>query len=127
MEEIISDFLDTMFGYGVYVLAIALLLMQIKSIERHQVLVSSRVDESVVLTQSNHWESAEETLSYKDLCTRMMHGIPCDVKIDGQLVEKQWFNSNTFDYSIIHPGHSYRVEYAYDSDGNIMQIAYISI
>lgn len=127
MEKTLYEFLEMIFGSCVMAAAVVLLASQAYNVEQRQNVVAHYTENSAALSQSYRWEQEQQTVSYKDLCTRMMRGIPCDVKIDGQLVEKQWFNSNTFDYSIIHAGHTYLVSYEYDADGGVKLIVYTSI
>ena len=119
--------MEMLFGSCVLAAAVILLVSQVYDVEKRQDVIAGYTENSVALTDSYRWEHAQQTITYKDLCTRMMRGIPCDVKIDGQLVEKQWFNSNTFDYSIIHAGKSYLIDYEYDADGAVKMLIYTSI
>lgn len=119
--------MENLFFASLMAAGIWLLLIQVQTIQRGQDVTTHYMESSETLSIAKQWEPAELTVNHAELYTRMMHGIPCDVKIDGYLVESQWFNSNTFDYSVIHVGHIYRVEYSYSDDGSLKQISYKSI
>lgn len=127
LGKTLYEFLEMLFGSCVFVVAALLLASQAYNVTQRQDVVASYAENAVALSRSYRWEQEQQTVSYKDLCTRMMRGVPCDIKIDGQLVEKQWYNSNTFDYGIIRAGHSYLVSYEYDADGGIKRIIYTSV
>lgn len=126
MGKSILDLLETMFECGILAAALLLLSTQAWYVQKGQDVTAHYVETSEALSETYRWESAELTVTYSELCTRMMNGIPCDVKIDGQLVELQWYSRETFDYSMIRAGHIYRVDYEYDTDGSVKLIEYTS-
>ena len=127
MGKTIIQFLEILFGFSVMAVAITLFALQANQTVKRQDIVSHYVDDSAVLSISENWAHQDEVLSYKELCTRIMYGISCDVVIDGTLIEQQWFNVNTFDYGIIQPGRSYKVINEYNDDGTLKSVSYLSL
>ena len=127
IEDTICDALDAAVGWCVFASALFILSLQMSYVSINQDVTAKYMEASAELAPSKKWEHTEQTVTYAELCARLMHDIPCDIKIDGQLIEKQWFNGNTFDYSIIHAGHFYRVSYLYNTDGSMKQIIYTSL
>ena len=127
IEDTICDALDSAIGWAIFASAIFILTLQTGYVSAGQDVTQKYMESSAELAPSRNWEHSESTVTYAELCARLMQDIPCDIKIDGQLIEKQWFNCNTFDYSIIPAGHAFRVSHEYNSDGSVKQIIYTHV
>ena len=125
--DVVSDFLETLAGGVIFFSAIALVVLMTGSVILRQDYISDYTTQTSAISTSYNWEHSEHIISYEELCSRIMQGIPCDVLIDGTLVEYQWFQWESFDYQMIRPEKDYLVSYSYNEDGSYRLITYQSI
>ena len=121
----IKIFLEKVSVIFIFCLAGNLLLYSYKSLYQFITTTKNQVNSQKVLYEQPLEKIDESKVTYAELIATLFHEIEYDLKINNLVIEKENYNSQDFDFSIV-PNGDYGKSYVLDENGDISMVYYQS-
>lgn len=118
-------FLEKVSVIFIFCIAGTLLLYCYKNLYKLITITKNQVNSQSVLYEQPLEKIVECKVTYEELIATLFCKLEYDVKINNIVIEKENYNSQTFDFSII-PNVDYGKSYVLDVSGEISMITYQS-
>lgn len=109
----------------IFCLAGTLLLYSYKSLYQFITTTKNQINNQGVLYEQSLEKIDKCKVTYAELIATLFYELEYDVKINNIVIEKDNYNSQDFDFSII-PNGDYGKSYVLDTNGNISMVTYQS-
>ena len=121
----IKVFLEKVSVIFLFCLAGNLLLYSYKSLYQFITTTKNQVNSQKVLYEQSLEKIDESKVTYAELIATLFNELEYDLKINNLVIEKENYNSQDFDFSIV-PNGDYGKSYVLDENGDISMVYYQS-
>ena len=121
----IKVFLEKVSVIFLFCLAGNLLLYSYKSLYQFITTTKNQVNSQKVLYEQPLEKIDESKVTYAELIATLFNELEYDLKINNLVIEKENYNSQDFDFSIV-PNGDYGKSYVLDENGDISMVYYQS-
>ncbi len=121
----IKIFLEKVSVIFIFCLAGNLLLYSYKSLYQFITTTKNQVNSQKVLYEQSLEKIDESKVTYAELIATLFNELEYDLKINNLVIEKENYNSQDFDFSIV-PNGDYGKSYVLDENGDISMVYYQS-
>ncbi len=121
----IKIFLEKVSDIFIFCLAGNLLLYSYKSLYQFITTTKNQVNSQKVLYEQSLEKIDESKVTYAELIATLFNELEYDLKINNLVIEKENYNSQDFDFSIV-PNGDYGKSYVLDENGDISMVYYQS-
>lgn len=121
----VKTFLEKVSAIFLFSMAGTLLLYSYKSLSQLITTTKNYVNNQSVLYEQSLEIIEESRVTYTELIATLFCELEYDLKINSLVIEKESYNSQDFDFTII-PKRDYVKSYVLDASGDISMINYLS-
>lgn len=121
----VKIFLEKVSVIFIFCIAGTLLLYSYKSLYQFITTTKNQVNNQSVLYEQPLEKIDESKVTYAELIATLFNELEYDLKINSLVIEKENYNSQDFDFSII-PNTDYGKSYVLDVSGDISMVNYQS-